>query len=300
MPDAPLLVDALLAIARADPGAARAAATSAVELDDDSVLAPALASYLATTGDDGVYDEPSAFEGFIDGGGNPRLYERTIAALRGVHSAEQPASVVDVGCGDGRVTAATLGTATTELTLVEPSGELLASACERLQGVDVAVTTHRRGIDDLLAELDTRSDDGPRWDLAKSTYAMHTLAPDRRADVLARRARRAAHQASREFDGPAVEDRSEAHAAYAAERYELGLREYADAPDVIDGFLLPVLVGQFDPARRRHTFEQSAAAWADQLDAAGFSAITTTPVADYWWAPAVLIRATGQPGRAGR
>jgi hypothetical protein len=68
------------------------------------------------------------------------------------------------------------------------------------------------------------------------------------------------------------------------------VREYADHPDVVAGFLMPVLVGQLDPSRPRYTFEQPIAAWVDLLEAAGF-AVVTTPVFDYWWAPAVLVDA---------
>ena len=54
---------------------------------------------------------------------------------------------------------------------------------------------------------------------------------------------------------------------------------------------MPVLVGQFDPDRPRHTFEQPIAAWVTELEAAGFESVQTVPIHDYWWAPAVLIDA---------
>ncbi|MCP3989290.1 MAG: hypothetical protein GY724_09465 [Actinomycetia bacterium] len=62
---------------------------------------------------------------------------------------------------------------------------------------------------------------------------------------------------------------------------------------MIDGFLLPVLVGQFDPTQPRHTFEQPVDTWCQQLSDAGWSQITSRPVASYWWATAHLIEAVG-------
>ena len=86
-------------------------------------------------------------------------------------------------------------------------------------------------------------------------------------------------------------DRGAYHAAYAAERYRRGLAEYPDGSDVGPGFLVPVLVGQFDPARPRLTWEQPLAAWVEELAAAGWTTGSTTMLDDYWWAPAHLILA---------
>jgi hypothetical protein len=54
---------------------------------------------------------------------------------------------------------------------------------------------------------------------------------------------------------------------------------------------MPVLAGQFDPARPRHTWEQPIAAWVADLEAAGFTDVRRRPVAGYWWAPAELVEA---------
>ncbi|MCP4222532.1 MAG: hypothetical protein GY773_04225 [Actinomycetia bacterium] len=76
-------------------------------------LAAALARFLRSysgRGDDdagpaGVCVEPSAFEAFIDNGDNPNLYASTIDALATRHAELAPRTVLDIGCGDGRVTA---------------------------------------------------------------------------------------------------------------------------------------------------------------------------------------------------
>ena len=76
-------------------------------------------------------------------------------------------------------------------------------------------------------------------------------------------------------------------------RYERGIAEYGDdAQLVARGFLLPVLLGQGDPRVSRTNWEQPAVKWAGQLVEAGFTDIDIEPLADYWWAPAVLINAT--------
>jgi hypothetical protein len=61
---------------------------------------------------------------------------------------------------------------------------------------------------------------------------------------------------------------------------------------VVAGFLMPVLVGQLEPGRPRLTWEAPAARWAHDLRDAGFEDVTAEPLADYWWAPAVLLTGT--------
>ena len=282
------LVDALLAIAASDRDAAIVAAEAAATDGPPSRLAPALLDFLREVGPSGVYDEPTAFERFIDGGGHPLLYERTIAELARVHADEVPTSVLDVGCGDGRVTAA-VGDPAAAGELVEPSTELLHSATRTLRARGHRVDPHEMGIDAFLSEHPRR-----RWDVVQSTFAMSALDPMTRRDVFGELARRTNRLVIVDFDVPDVVDRSVAHARYVVDRYERGLAEYVDAPDVVSGFLLPVLVGQFDPARTRHTFEQSTWSWVAQLEAAGF-AVDVRAVADYWWAPAKLFDARITP-----
>ncbi|MEO1061371.1 MAG: class I SAM-dependent methyltransferase [Actinomycetota bacterium] len=279
------VIDALLAIAASDRPTAIAAAEAAAAADPSSLVAPALVRHLRRTGAEGVYDEPTAFERFIGGGGNPALYDRTIEAVRAVH-AVAPASVLDVGCGDGRVTAAVVGPGTISVDLVEPSGELLTAARAAVAAAGPEVRWDATGIDVHLGAHPERG-----WDLVQSTFALHALEPELRSSVLAELARRSERLVVVDFDVPVTADRSVEHAAYVAERYELGLAEYADDPEVVDGFLLPVMIGQFDPTRVRHTFEQPAAAWVAQLEAAGWS-VEVEEISPYWWATACCFDAT--------
>jgi hypothetical protein len=280
------VVDVLATLAAGDWTNAAASARRVAAADPQSRLADALATFLDGQATPGVYDEPTAFEAFIDNGANPELYRRTISAVRAIHAADRPAAVIDIGCGDGRVVAAVLDPVTERVDLVEPSDALLGQAVAAVVHDGVGVVAHAMGASSLPAH----GSPGLRWGIAQSTFALHTTHPDERPAFLAWLRDRVDRLLIVEFDVPAYADRSPAHVEYLADRYEAGVREYADHPDVVSGFLMPVLAGQLDPSRPRYTFEQPIAAWVQQLTAAGF-AVATTPVLDYWWAPAVLLDA---------
>jgi SAM-dependent methyltransferase len=285
------VVDALLALAAGDPDGAAAVARAAAAADPGARLPPLLAAHLAGPGGSGVYDEPRAFAAFISGGGNVGLYAATIAALRAWHERRGTLALADVGCGDGRVTAGVIPPTCARVDLVEPSAALLAAATGRLAaaGVESEVVAHEATLSGWLAALP----DGVRRDAAQATFALHAVEPGERRRALAALRDHVGALAVAEFDVPGFADRGPDHAAYAAERYERGLAEYADGSDVGPGFLVPVLVGQFDPARPRLTWEQPLAAWVEDLAAAGWTVESTTPLHDYWWAPAHLVVAQG-------
>src|SRR4051812_14821358 len=81
--------------------------------------------------------------------------------------------------------------------------------------------------------------------------------------VLGALARRSGGMAVVEFDVPDLEEGSDAHLARLAERYALGIAEYPDPPEVVAGFLMPVLVEQVQQGRPRLTWEAPAASWAE-------------------------------------
>jgi SAM-dependent methyltransferase len=282
----------LLAIADGDDeGAARragAAADGSAPGSPQHRLADALRRHL-DGGRGDVYDDPAAFEHFIDGGGNVGLYRRAHAELAARHAAFGPRAVLDVGCGDGRLTRAALRPGLGRLDLVEPSAELLAAAEARL-APDLGGTTlvlHPGTAQDLVDRLPDLT-----WDVAQSTFALHAVPPDDRRRVLAALAGRVRRLLVVEFDVPPFADRSEEHARYAAGRYAEGVAEYAGDDLVVDGFLVPVLAGQFAPDRPRHTWEQPLDAWAADLAGAGFTDVHHTLLHPYWWAPAHLLEAT--------
>ena len=288
------IIEALVAIARSDRPAALAAVDTAVRQTPHALLPAALLRYLRAEADGDVYGSPDALTRFIDGGANRAVYAALHAALQARYVALEPVSLLDLGCGEGRVALAAAQCSVRSVDLVEPSGPLLdvALASFATDRPRVSVRGHAQTADAFLAGLP----DAARWDAVQSTFALHTMTAASRAAVLRAVARRSGRLLIAEFDVPDVEDRSRAHAAYAAERYERGLAEHVGDEVVAQGFLMPVLVGQFDPGTARHTHEQSVSAWAAELRAAGFDAVTASTLHPYWWADAVLIEATVAAG----
>jgi SAM-dependent methyltransferase len=284
------VIDALSALADGDWNTAVAAARRAATQEPHSRLAKALTQFLRDMHTPGVYDEPRAFEAFIDNGGNVELYRQTIRQLSAVHSDLEPRSVLDIGCGDGRVTAAALHASTRRVELVEPSAELLDRAIAAVSRPGVEVIAHATDARSFVADLDATA----TWDIVQSTFALHATSPVERPALFRSLARRTSRLIIVEFDVPALTDRSAEHIAYLVDRYEQGIREYEDHPEVISNFLMPVLVGQLDRALPRYTFEQPIDEWTRLINDAGF-ATTTQLVARYWWADAFLISAKTVP-----
>lgn len=257
----------------------------------------ALERYLAA-GDD-VYADPAAFQRFIDGGGNVALYRAAAGALRWLYAQVHARRVLDIGCGDGRLTSAALGPGLEQVDLVEPSAKLLGAAVSRLGGAGPTVAPHQMTAQEFV-DLPTSE----VWDVAQSTFALHALDPEARGSVLSALAATVRRLVVIEFDVPELADPTSEHAAYAVERYAAGIAEYEGDDLVIQGFLMPVLVGQFDPAQPRHTWEQPVEAWSSDLYEAGFDDVHHRRLHDYWWAPAHIIEATGtraaQPHRRHR
>jgi SAM-dependent methyltransferase len=274
-------VVALGALRAGDVAGARAALAASV---GRPLLNAALGTYLADTGDGRVYHQPAAFRAFVDGGGNLGLYEAVAAALAARY--RSASSLVDIGCGDGRVLLAALGAAGTSpsVTLVEPSGALLAEARAALSAH--RITAHGTDATTFTASLATR------YDLAESTFALHALPHEERTTMLTALRGHVGRLVLAEFDVPGHPVDSDAHLTFLADSYEQGLAEYdADRDLVAQGFLMPVLAGQLAPGARRSTWEQPATAWAAQLTACGYRNVTVEPLCDYWSSPAFLLTA---------
>lgn len=260
-------------------------ALTAQGANPDDALIAALATYLQAGGAASVYDQPAAFDEFISFGGNPPMYERTIAALHEVQQRVAPAHVIDIGCGDGRVTGASLASTVRRVDLLEPSRALLDAAAGSIARPGLEVRPVCATLTDHLAHS------SDRWDLAQATFALHNLDAKQRTAAWEEMRDRTAVLAIVEFDVPDHPEGSDAHFEFLARSYSVGVSEYLDHPNVVQGFLMPVLTGQLDPSRPRYTHEQPIDAWCDELERAGFRTERTL-VFDYWWSPATLIVAT--------
>ncbi|MFD1149917.1 class I SAM-dependent methyltransferase [Saccharothrix hoggarensis] len=280
--------DALDAVAAGDLDRAGAAVR-----DGGSPLAEALAAHLAEERGGSVYDQPAAFEAFIDGGGNVGLYRAVGEALAALHARVRHPTVLDVGCGDGRLLRPALaGHGGSTVTLVEPSAALLDAAVRALDGFEVDARPTR--VEPFAASLA----DDTAFDVAQSTFALHALPHDVRDGVLSDLVGHVGTLAVVEFDVPDLPHGGPEHLRRLAETYERGLAEYgADRALVARGFLMPVLTGQLMPGAIRATWEQPAARWAEQAERAGFADVEVTRLHDYWWAPAFLLTASGSPRR---
>jgi SAM-dependent methyltransferase len=282
------IADVLSALVDGDTDRARTAADKAAAAGG-SPLAGALAAYLsAATGTASVYTEPTAFEAFIHGGGNVGLYRAVSAALAERYDLLRPASLLDIGCGDGNALAPALAIADhrpDSLTLVEPSAALLDAAVRRLAGT---ARTWSGTAQSFAADLPA----GSSFDLVESTFALHAIPHPERTDLLTALRPHTRRLAIVEFDVP---DHSGAERLrFLARTYERGLAEYGTDRDLVArGFLMPVLVGQLAPGAPRSTWEQPASAWSAQVEAAGYTDTTVTPLYDYWSSPAFLLTARG-------
>jgi len=283
------IVDALAALSEGKSERARAISATV-----DSELGRALTAYLGSGANGSVYDRPAAFRAFIDGGGNVGLYEAVSTALARLSDDVRPAVLLDVGCGDGRalVPALLTGHRPSRLTLVEPSAALLDVAvrrvAEELGGDDgvIEVDAHHTTVQRFVAEAGA-------FALAQSTFALSALPPADRDGVLAALSPKVGVLAVVEFDVP---DRGGVERLrFLADTYERGLAEYgADRALVAQGFLMPVLTGQLLPGAIRSTWEQPAAAWAEQVSRAGFIEVRHSPLYGYWSSPAFLLTASGR------
>ncbi len=248
----------------------------------DSVLGRELRAYLG--GAASVYDRPEAFAAFIRGGGNVELYRRLSEELAGRYDSLKPSSLLDLGCGDGLAVVPALEQAAwtpARIDLVEPSAALLDDVRPRVPGARFWQAT----AEEFLAGADT-------WAFTQSTFALQSIEPAARDEVLRTLAARTERLVVAEFDIPEFTEGSPEHLRSLIARYERGIAEYgADASLVAQGFLLPILLGIVS-GEQRTNWEHPASVWASQLRAAGFEDVTIEPLADYWWSPSVLITAT--------
>jgi len=164
--------------------------------------------------------------------------------------------------------------------VVEPSSGLLDRLRPQLPAGDAWPLT----LQDWLSRIAPDR----HWDLAQSTFALQSIAPDERLDALTRLRAHVSRLAIVEFDVPVFDSESD-RLASMARRYENAARDYGnDAPLVAGGFLAPMLLGQLR-ATTPSNFEQPIAAWRKELEYAGYRVSSFTHLYDYSWAPAWLI-----------
>jgi SAM-dependent methyltransferase len=295
------VLTALASLQAGDWDSAREAAAAGT-----SRLATELARYLATASTDAaVYVDAAAFRAFVDSPSNAELYRRTVEIL-GAQWSQIPiaGTVVDLGCGDGRVTIPLLGAAAQvpqHVVMVDSSDDQLTSARARMLALSPELRTRVSIVCSDASEYvaaasrqarATSSIDGGaarRWALVQSTFALHALPPAARRDLFVNLRAMSDRVAVVEFDVPFREGADSQRLEYLADRYEAGVSEHEPGSSVVDGFLLPVLIGQLHPGSPRATWEQPINDWIDEITAAGFSNVHAEAVSPFWWAHAWCV-----------
>ena len=234
-----------------------------------------------------VYASPEGFAAFIRGGGNVPLYTSTSAQLKKLYDGNGPATLLDIGVGDGHALLPALSENITHLDLVEPSTAMLKSLAQKLGGYDLQFQLHPRTWQAFHEEIEQNR----HWDIIQMTFSAHSFMPQERAELLKWCAQKCEQLLLVEFDVPLFETMLDAETiGFYVEKYELGLAEYADNELVMQRFLMPVFFGNFAHDSQRYTFEQPAENWVSDLKKAGFANIERYPIFDYWWGQAFLLQ----------
>ena len=284
---------AVVAYGEGERDDAAAFAATAAEREPGNVVFGEAARWLARTADArGIYDEAGAFEAFIRGGGNVGLYDATSERLRRIYGEYDSIRLLDIGVGDGRALLPALTDQVVELDLLEPSGPLLAVAAEALRARGIAHRAFGSGLQELAAGA---SATGP-WQLAQATFALQSIDPAERSDPLRWLAARTERLLVVEFDVPRFDGLyAPARVEYVVERLGRGLAEYGDDRELVaQGFVIPIVLGSFDPTAARTNYEQPIADWVAELREAGFAEVTAERLYPFWWADACLVDAVSR------
>jgi hypothetical protein len=283
---------AVLAFAAGDYQEAQRQAQQAAQLDPTHPVYSAAVTYLARVAGAGkahVYVSGEGFAAFIRGGGNLGLYAATSAALAKAYAEQAQINLLDIGVGDGLALLPALGPNIAMIDLVEPSAAMLARTTSALGQRGLA----HNGFVGTLQAFAAAEQARRHWDLAQATFSMQSLPPAERRAALSWLHGAVDRLLIVEFDVPDLFDTplTLECVAHVLARYRLGLAEYPANETVIQGFLMPVMFGYFDPSAARTNYEQPIAAWRDDLSLAGFSRVAARPIFSYWWADAYLIEA---------
>ena len=247
------------------------------------------AQYLARIvkeGKQNVYVSNEGFVRFIRGGGNIPLYETSSNALQSIYKEYQQIHILDIGVGDGRALLPALCNSVQQLTLVEPSQTMLDTLISSLTQKGIPHHAICSTFQDFISYHEGS------WDLAQATFSIQSIPPQERVALFTWLKKHAPRLILAEFDVPiAGNGFTPQRVRYILERFEQGIAEYANDPIVIQGFLMPIMLGYFDTSAARTNYEQPIQSWIEQLHEAGYIHTQTKRLYPYWWADAYLIDA---------
>ncbi len=280
---------AILFYAQGDYCRAGKAAQESVVRSPHRVLFKEIAKAINRVKQDGkqnVYSCSAGFGRFIRGGGNVPLYEAVSRALHQCYSQYNSIRLLDIGTGDGRALLTAWHSAIRELTVVEPSTPLLKALESALIEKNVAYQAYCGRLQEFVLEHDGK------WDLAQATFSFQSIPLQERIELFRWLKNHSERFLLVEFNVEPAPYGLDPQRVWAnLERFERGIAEYPNDETVIQGFLMPVLLGFFDQSSARTNYEQPVQMWMEQLVAAGFKQIKSYKLYPYWWADAYLIDA---------
>ena len=254
---------------------------------------------VAQDGETGAYLDADAFAAFIRGGGNIALYDAVESLVAAAWDDYRPATILDIGPGDGKVIAGALRRTPLQpratFDLVEPAVNLLPKAVDQINqhAPQVEIRSFNGTIQSFMAEVPATA----RWDLCQATWSMQNLSPTERAPLFRWLRERCTTLLIAEFDV-----QTETYPLLSPERirlihdkYVAGIAEYTGkmAPAleerVKQGFLMPILFGYFRSGAGRSTCEQTIGQWIAEIEAGGFRDVQRQLIYPYWWADAYLL-----------
>jgi hypothetical protein len=248
-----------------------------------------------------AYLDADAFAAFIRGGGNLAMYralDRMVAAAWDEH---RPATILDIGTGDGRVIAGALDCTHLQplpaFELVEPARNLLPKALERL-----CQRTPAPRVRSFNSSIQAYMDQAPptaAWDVCQATWSLQNLSATERGPLFRWLSQRCKIVLLAEFDvqTESLPLLSPERVRLIHDKYVAGLAEYtghtqpALEEQVKQGFLMPIMFGYFRSGAGRSTCEQAIAEWSAEFEAAGFRNVQRQLIYNYWWADAYLLTA---------
>jgi hypothetical protein len=290
---------AVLYYAGGDLDAAIAAAQSIAGKGELYAQAARWLAKVAQDGETGAYLDADAFAAFIRGGGNIALYDAVESLVAAAWDDYHPATILDIGPGDGKVIAGALRRTRLQpratFDLVEPAANLLPKAVKQIG--QHAPQVEARGFNDTIQSFVAEAPATARWDLCQATWSLHNLSPAERTPLFRWLRERCATLLIAEFDV-----QTETYPLLSPERirlihdkYVAGIAEYTGKMDptlekrVKQGFLMPILFGYFRSGAGRSTCEQTIGQWMNDIKAGGFRDVQRKLIYPYWWADAYLL-----------
>lgn len=254
---------------------------------------------VAQGGETGAYLDAEAFTAFIRGGGNVAMYAALEKMVAAAWDNYRPATILDVGPGDGLLIAGALRHVHLQplpvFDLVEPAADLLSKTLAKLSQHTPPVKA--QGFNSTIQQFVDHVPPESHWDLCQATWSLHNLSPTDRAPIFRWLSEHCTTLLIAEFDVHTEQYPllSRQRVRLVHDKYLAGIAEYtghlnpALEEQVKQGFLMPIMFGYFRSDASRSTCEQPIQAWSAEIRDGGFGTVRRELIYHYWWADAYLL-----------